>query len=51
MKIIIALALLGRGAHGSVKRRGTGIAMQSSRRRADGVEDDAIIQHERAVKF
>ena len=25
--------------------------MPSSRRRADGVEDDATIQHERAVKF
>ena len=30
--------------------RGTGIA-PSSRRRVDGVEDDAMIQHERAVKF
>ena len=31
--------------------RGTGIATPSSRRRVDGVEDDAAIQHERAVKF
>ena len=29
----------------------TGIATPSSRRRVDGVEDDAMIQHERAVKF
>ena len=29
---------------------GTGIATPSSRRRADGVEDEAMIQHERAVK-
>ena len=28
-----------------------GIATPSSRRRVDGVEDDAMIQHERAVKF
>ena len=28
-----------------------GIATPSSRRRADGVEVDAMIQHERAVKF
>ena len=27
------------------------IATPSSRRRVDGVEDDAKIQHERAVKF
>ena len=27
------------------------IATPSSRRRVDGVEDDATIQHERAVKF
>ena len=32
-------------------RRGTGIATPSSRRRIDGVEVDAKIQHERAVKF
>ena len=34
-------------------RRGvrTGIATPSSRRRVDGVENDATIQHERAVKF
>jgi hypothetical protein len=32
----------------SVERRGTGIATPSSRRRVDGVEDDAMIQHERA---
>ena len=31
--------------------RGTGIATPSSRRRVDGVEDDATIQHERAIKF
>ena len=31
--------------------RGTGIATPSSRRRVDGVEDAAMIQHERAVKF
>ena len=30
---------------------GTGIATPSSRRRVDGVEEDATIQHERAVKF
>ena len=36
---------------GSLGRRGTGIATPSSRRRVDGVEDDAMIQHERAVKF
>ena len=36
---------------GSVERRGTGIATPSSRRRVDGVEDDAMIQHERAVQF
>ena len=35
----------------SVERRGTGIATPSSRRRVDGVEDNAMIQHERAVKF
>jgi hypothetical protein len=28
-----------------VERRGTGIATPSSRRRVDGVEDDAMIQH------
>ena len=31
--------------------RGTGIAKPSSRRRVDGVEDDAAIQDERTVKF
>jgi hypothetical protein len=36
---------------GSVELRGTGIATPSSRRRVDGVEDDAMIQQERAVKF
>ena len=36
---------------GSLDRRGTGIATPSSRRRVDGVEDDAMIQHERAVKI
>jgi hypothetical protein len=35
----------------SVERRGTDIVTSSSRRRVDGVEDDAAIQHERAVKF
>ncbi|CAH0370106.1 unnamed protein product [Pelagomonas calceolata] len=34
-----------------LERRGTGIATPSSRRRVDGVEDDATIRHERAVKF
>jgi len=29
----------------------TGIATPSSRRRVDGLEDDAMIEHERAVKF
>ena len=36
---------------GSVERRGTGIATPSSRRRVDGVEDDAMIQRERALDF
>jgi hypothetical protein len=40
-----------RGHAGSVERRGTGIATPSSRRRVDGVEDDAAIQDEHAVKF
>ena len=35
----------------TVERRGTGIATPSSRRRVDGVEVDATIQRERAVKF
>ena len=47
------------GAHFSVMTRPCwlrravrkGIATQSSRRRVDGVEDDATIQHERAVRF
>ena len=30
---------------------GTGIATPSSRHRVDGVEDDAMIQHKRAVRF
>ena len=34
-----------------LERRGTGIATPSSRCRVDGVKDDAMIQHERAVKF
>ena len=34
-----------------LERRRTGIATPSSRHRVDGVEDDAMIQHERAVKF
>jgi len=40
-----------RGRPGSVERRGIGIATPSSRLRVDGVEVDATIQHERAVKF
>ena len=40
-----------RGHPGSVERRGTGIATPSSRRRVDGGEDDATIQHESAVKL
>ena len=40
-----------RGLAGSVERCGTGIATPSSRRRVDGVEVDATIQRERAVKF
>ena len=40
-----------RGRPGSVERRGTGIATPSSRYHEDGVEDDAMIQDERAVKF
>ena len=38
-----------RGRPGSVERRGTGIATPSSRRRVDGVEDDAMNRAE--VKF
>ena len=38
------------GCAGSVELRGTSTTTLSSRRRVDGVEDDAIIQHERAVK-
>ena len=46
------ICLCGRcGRPGSVERRGTGIATPSSRRRVDGVEDDAMIQHKRAVEF
>jgi hypothetical protein len=33
------------------ERRGTGTSTPSSRHRVGGVEDDATIQHERAVKF
>ena len=33
------------------RERGTGIATPSSRRRVDDVEDDAMVQQERAVKF
>ena len=40
-----------RGRPGSVERRVTGIVTLSSRRRVDGVEDDAKNLHERAVKF
>ena len=40
-----------RRVYAAVLARGTGIATPSSRRRVDGVEDDAAIQHERAVKF
>ena len=35
----------------STSAPGARIATPSSRRRVDGVEDDALIQHERAVKF
>ena len=42
-------SFLGDAAGWLVERRGTGIATPSSRRRVDGVEDDAAIQHERAV--
>ena len=38
-------------SHFSVERRGTGIATPSSRRRVDVVEGDAMVQHERTVKF
>ena len=42
----------GRGpARKSTSAPGARIATPSSRRRVDGVEDDALIQHERAVKF
>ena len=34
-----------------VRRERTGITTPSGRRRVDGVEVDAAIQHERAVKF
>ena len=34
-----------------IERRGNGIATPSSRRRVDGLEGDATILHERAVKF
>ena len=36
------------GSSGEERNR---IATPSSRRRVDGVEDDTMIQHERAVKF
>ena len=39
------------GRPGSVERRGTSTTTPLSRLRVDGVEDDATIQHERAVKF
>ena len=48
---IILHQVISRWWRGSVERRGTGIATPSSRRRVDGVEDDAAIQHERAVNF
>ena len=35
----------------STSASGAGTATPSSRRRVDGVEDDAMIQHKRAVKF
>ena len=38
-------------ASGATMRWGTGIATPSSRRRVAGVEDDAMIQHERAVNL
>ena len=41
----------GVAALGFVERRGTGTATLSSRRRVDGVEDDAKNLHERAVEF
>ena len=40
-----------RRVYAAVLARGTGIATPSSRRRVDGVEDDAMLQHERAVTF
>ena len=40
-----------RGRPGSVERRGTGITTPSSGVSRRCVEDDAMIQHERAVKF
>ena len=49
-----AMSFLGddaRGRPGPVERWGTGIATPSSMRRIDGVEVDAMIQHERAVNF
>ena len=48
---IILHQVISRWWRGSVERRGTGIATPSSRRRVDGVEVDATIQDERAVKF
>ena len=50
-KSTIASGARRRGRTGSVERRGTGIATPSSRRRVDGVEGDAMIQHEHAIKF
>ena len=44
-----AKSFLGDDATG--EQYGIGIATPSNRRRVDGVEDDAMIQHERAVKF
>ena len=40
-----------RRVHAAVLAPSSGIATPSSRRRADGVEDDATIQRERAVNF
>ena len=42
------------GYHAAVLARSSGeepVATPSSRRRVDGVKDDAMIQHERAVRF
>ena len=55
---LIVLALLWPFLYGVVPSRAvwkstsaSGVNTPSSRHRVDGVEDDAMIQHERAVKF